>query len=45
MESSRDVFEDDDEFMKMLDKQEEEIRGYLDRVNHQEAMQAQAAEL
>ena len=44
MESSRDV-DDDDEFMKMLERQEKEIRGYLDRVNHQEAMQAQAAEL
>ena len=31
--------------MEMLEKQESEIRGYLDRVNHQEVMQAQAAEL
>jgi hypothetical protein len=45
MESSRDVFDDDEEFMEMLEKQESEIRGYLDRVSHQEAMQAQAAEL
>jgi hypothetical protein len=44
MENGRDI-EDDAEFMEMLEKQEQEIRGYLDRVNRQEALQAQEAQL